>query len=138
MPSLTQSLERRIQELKSAIEIQKAELAAYERVLEIERANAGQLQQADAGESAVAAQGKVSPAKGQVSTNEPAAGNAGIRQPSGTETAPVFSGSKTEFVAAIVKARGISGATPKEVSDVFSARGIARSKNSFTMRSVYW
>jgi len=48
MPSLTQSLERRIQELKSAIEIQKAELAAYERVLEIERANAGQLQQADA------------------------------------------------------------------------------------------
>ena len=32
-------------------------------------------------------------------------------------------------MAAIVKACGISGATPKEVSDVFSARGIARSKN---------
>ena len=47
MPSLTKSLERRIQELKSAIEIQKTELAAYERVLEIELANAGQLQQAE-------------------------------------------------------------------------------------------
>src|SRR5207248_5728996 len=29
----------------------------------------------------------------------------------------------------IVKARGTSGATPKEVSDIFLARGIARSKN---------
>jgi hypothetical protein len=32
-------------------------------------------------------------------------------------------------VAAIVKACGISGATPKEIGDVFSARRIARSKN---------
>src|SRR5205814_9103147 len=55
--------------------------------------------------------------------------NAGSASGSGTETAPVFTGSKRDFVAAIVKARGISGATPKEVSDIFSARGIARSKN---------
>ena len=42
---------------------------------------------------------------------------------------PSFSGSKTDFVATIVKARGISGATPKEVSEVFSARRIPRRKN---------
>src|SRR5207237_4297044 len=82
----------------------------------------------DAAETADGAQGKVTP-EGQFPTDEASAGNAGIAQASGTETAPVFSGSKTDFVAAIVKARGISGATPKEVSEVFSARRIARSKN---------
>jgi hypothetical protein len=40
MSSLTKPLQKRIQELKSSIESQKAELAAYERVLEIEIANA--------------------------------------------------------------------------------------------------
>ena len=129
MPSLTKSLEKRIQELKSAIEVQKAELAAYKRVLEIEVANAGQSKQAEGVETAVAAQGKVSLSNRRVPTNETAAGNSGVAQGSGTEAAPVFSRSKTDFVAAIVKARGISGATPKEVSDAFSARRIPRSKN---------
>src|SRR5207237_1093804 len=82
----------------------------------------------DAAETADSAQGKVT-REGQCPTDEASAGNAGIAQASGTETAPVFSGSKTDFVAAIVKARGISGATPKEVSEVFSARRIPRSKN---------
>jgi hypothetical protein len=129
MPSLTKALEKRIQELKTSIESQRAEMAAYERVLEIELAHAGQSQRADAGETADGAPGKTTPTEGKVPTDEASAGNAGIAPASGTETAPVFSGSKTDFVAAIVKARGISGATPKEVSDVFSARGIARSKN---------
>src|SRR5689334_12521189 len=129
MPSLTKSLERRIQELKTSIESQTAEMAAYERVLEIELAHAGRSQQADTVETADGAQGKITPTDAQVPTNEASAGNTGIAPESGTETAPVFSGSKTDFVAAIVKARGISGATPKEVSDIFSARGVARSKN---------
>jgi hypothetical protein len=129
MPSLTKSLERRIQELKASIESQRAEMAAYERVLEIELAHAQRSHQADTVESADGAQGKITPTEGQLPTGEASAGNARIAEASGTETAPVFSGSKTDFVAAIVKARGISGATPKEVSDIFSARGIARSKN---------
>src|SRR5690349_18047522 len=129
MPSLTKSLEKRIQELKTSIESQRAEMAAYERVLEIELAHAVRSQQADAGETADGAQGKTTPTEEQFPTHEASAGNARIAEASGTETAPVFSGSKTDFVAAIVKARGISGATPKEVSDIFSARGIARSKN---------
>ena len=52
--------------------------------------------------------------EGQFPTDETSAGNAGIAQASGTEIAPVFSGNKTDFVAAIVKARGISGATVKD------------------------
>ena len=36
MPSLTKALEKRIKELKTSIESQRAEMAAYERVLEIE------------------------------------------------------------------------------------------------------
>src|SRR5437868_14921622 len=89
-------------------------------------AHAGRSHQADTAQIAEGAE--VTP-EGQFPTDEASAGNAGIAQASGTETAPVFSGSKTDFVAAIVKARGISGATPKEVSDIFLARGIARSKN---------
>ena len=129
MPTLTKALEKRIQELKTSIESQRAEMAAYERVLEIEPAHAGRSQQADAAETADGAQGKVTPTEGQFPTDEASAGNAAITQAFGTETAPVFSGSKTDFVATIVKARGISGATPKEVSEVFSARRIPRSKN---------
>jgi hypothetical protein len=129
MRSLTKALEKRIQELKTSIESQRAEMAAYERVLEIELAHAGRFQQADAADTADGAQGKVTSTEGQFPTDEASAGNVGIAQASGTETTPVFSGSKTDFVAAIVKARGISGATPKEVSDIFSARRIPRSRN---------
>jgi hypothetical protein len=56
MPSLTKSLERRIQELKSSIESQRAEMAAYERVLEIELAHAGRPKQANTAEAADGAQ----------------------------------------------------------------------------------
>src|SRR5205823_2280244 len=124
MPSLTKALEKRIQELKTSIESQRAEMAAYERVLQVELAHAGRSKHADTAEIGDGAQGKVTPTEGQFPTDEASAGNAGIAPASGTETAPVFNGSKTDFVAAIVKARGIFGATPKEVSDIFSARRI--------------
>jgi hypothetical protein len=129
MPALTKALEKRIQELKTSIESQRAEIADYERVLEIELAHAGGPQQADAAESADGAQGSITPTKKEFPTDEAAAGEAGSARASGSQADPVFSGSKRDFVAAIVKARGISGATPKEVSDVFSGRGVARSKN---------
>src|SRR5881392_3093276 len=77
MPSLTKSLERRIQELKTSIESQRAEMAAYERVLEIELAHAGQSQQADTVETADGAQGKITSTEGQFSIDEASAGNAG-------------------------------------------------------------
>src|SRR5207248_8286858 len=98
MPSLTKSLERRIQELKTSIESQRAEMAAYERVLQIELAQVGQSQQADTVETADGAQGQITPTEGQFPTGETSAGNAGISPASGTETAPVFGGSKTDFV----------------------------------------
>ena len=89
-------------------------MAAYERVLEIELAHAGRSQQVDIPKTADGAQANITRTEGQFPTDEASAGNAGIAQASGTEIAPVFSGNKTDFVAAIVKARGISGATPKD------------------------
>jgi hypothetical protein len=43
---------------------------------------------------------------------------------------PEFSGNKTDFVRAIVQFRGAAGATPKEIDQVFAARGIEKSKNA--------
>jgi hypothetical protein len=103
MPSLTKSLEKRIQELRSSIEAQKAELAAYERVLEVERVR-GDVPQAPAEEPEIA-------------------------QEAVPSTEPAFVGNKTEFITGILKARGASGATPKEIDTIFSAQAIARSKN---------
>jgi hypothetical protein len=127
MSSLTKSLQTRIQELKSSIESQKAELAAYERVLEIEIANSapqlGLTEIADTTQRTATAMERQSP------TDETAAGATGITRESWTDRVPEFTGKKTDFVEAIVKARGSSGATPREVADLFAARGISRSKN---------
>jgi hypothetical protein len=109
MPTLTKSLEKRIQELRSSIDAQKAELAAYERVWEVERAK-----------------GNRSPVA-QTPDDEPE-----LEKPvqeSVTLADPEFTGNKTEFITSILRARGTSGATPKEIDDVFSAHAIARSKN---------
>ena len=129
MSSLTKQLEKRIQELRSGIESQKTELAAYERVLEIELAHVGQAHRTEATETAEIAQQNIVPSEGQFSPTGAAASETAIARAAGTEAGADFSGSKTDFVAAIVKERGASGATPKEVGDVFSARGIARSRN---------
>jgi hypothetical protein len=108
MPPLTKSLQKRIQELKSSIESQMTELAAYEKVLEIES------RQTEATETIATPAREVEPAPAPITE---------------TETTPEFKGSKIGMVATILKARGASGATPKEVDEIFSAQGIARSKN---------
>jgi hypothetical protein len=129
MSSLTKTLEKRIHELRSSIESQKAELAAYEKVLEIELANPGQSHPIEATEDAHTGAGKAHPVKPQLSAREPAASETGIATTVETGADPEFTGSKGNFVAAIVKAHGTSGVTPKDVDQVFSARRIARSKN---------
>jgi hypothetical protein len=128
MSTLTKSLGKRIHELRLSIESQKAELAAYEKVLEIELANPGESHQMGAPESANTEEGNPHPAKPQFPTDEPAVTETRIAA-SATTADPEFSGSKADFVTAIVKARGTSGVTPKDVDKVFATRRIARSKN---------
>jgi hypothetical protein len=102
----------RIQELTTSIEAQTAELAAYQRVLQIEVAKEATPTEANPSES---------PAKTSlVSSN----GTSGIDL-----TGVEFGGNKTAFVVAIVKAHGAAGATPKEIREVFASRKIPQSDN---------
>jgi hypothetical protein len=52
-------------------------------------------------------------------------------QPQGAETppAPEFTGNKTDFVRAVVEARGSSGAMPREIDEAFTIHRIDKSKN---------
>ena len=112
MSQLTKSLRTRIQELTTSIEAQTAELAAYQRVLQIEVAKEATPTEANPSES---------PAKTSlVSSN----GTSGIDL-----TGVEFGGNKTAFVVAIVKAHGAAGATPKEIREVFASRKIPQSDN---------
>jgi len=103
------SLRTRIQQLTASVAAQTTELAAYERVLQIEIAKEG-----------TPSQGSLSEAPSQT-------------KPVLAQSAPTvelaFTGNKTAFVVAIVHARGAAGATPKEIRDVFTARKIALSDN---------
>jgi hypothetical protein len=128
MPTLTKTLGIRIHELRLSIESQKAELAAYEKVLELELANPAQSHQLGATEIAHTDEGGAHVAKPQIPTDEPAVTETRIAA-SVTTADPEFTGSKADFVTAIVKARGTSGVTPKDVDQVFATGGIARSKN---------
>ena len=111
MSQLTKSLTTRIQELTTSIETQTAELAAYKEVLRIEVAK----------EAPIEPSPSESPAKtSPVSTN----GALGIDL-----TGVDFTGNKTAFVIAIVKAHSAAGATPKEIRDVFASRKIPQSDN---------
>src|SRR5205823_13362711 len=103
MSSLTRPLQKRIQELKSSIESQKTELAAYERVLAIELVNSGQAPQLGMTEIADTAQRTATAMKRQSPINETVAGETGITRESATDRGPEFTGNKTNFVAAIVK-----------------------------------
>jgi hypothetical protein len=105
MSPISKSLEHRIQELKTSIDAQQTELSAYEKVLELELAK-----------------GNVLPETKQVKPVESAQPSAGIAELQVT-------GSKTDFITAILRAKGAEGATPKEIDDIFSARSIERSKN---------
>jgi len=112
MSQLTRLLTPRIAELTASIEVQTAERTAYERVLQIELAK------------------ESTPAK--VSPSEPPARPALAltpAAPSSDPAAPEFTGNKTAFVAAIVKAHGASGVAPKEIREVFNSRKIPLSEN---------
>ena len=102
----------RIQELTTSIESQTSELAAYKEVLQIEVAKETTPTEASQAESP----DKTSPVS--------AHGASGIDL-----TGVEFTGNKTAFVVAIVKAHGAAGATPKEIRDVFATRKIPQSDN---------
>jgi len=110
MSFLTKSLEKRIQELRASIEAQTTELAAYEQVLSLESGKPVE-------------GGAVMPSALAVS-HTPVA-------PASSE-APItveFNGSRSDFVAAVLKNRGAIGVTPAEISAAFAARKISISKN---------
>ena len=108
MSFLTKSLEKRIQELRASIEAQTTELAAYEQVLALESGKPA--------ESAVPA---------------PAAAPASHTQApsSGSPITVEFNGSRSDFVASVLKERGSAGVIPAEISAAFVARKISVSKN---------
>jgi hypothetical protein len=112
MSQLTKSLKSRIEELTASIETQTTELAAFRRVLEIELAK----------ETAPTAKTpSETPAHSKPATTNGA--------PSHDLGAIEFTGNKTAFVIAIVRAHGAAGAAPKEIRDVFTARKIPLSEN---------
>jgi hypothetical protein len=112
MSQLTKSLRTRIEELTASIEAQTTELAAYKEVLQIEIAKET---------TPTEARQKESPAKpGPVSAHD---------KPGADLTNIAFTGNKTAFVVAIVKAHGAAGATPKEIREVFTSRKIPLSEN---------
>jgi hypothetical protein len=136
MSSLTKSLQKRIEELRLSIESQRAELAAYEKVLEVEvgREDVSVDRQRiarETDESNQEAQLELTGEQGgpRLPTGGRAASGNGEGQGPQAAAVPEFTGNKTDFVRAIVKARGSLGATPSEIADVFKARQIEKSKN---------
>jgi hypothetical protein len=121
MSQLSKSLEKRIQELTASIESQKIEIAAYERVLQME------LSKEDAPAETVTVAPEITlavadPKKAPVAEIKPKAPV--------TKVAEVaYAGNKTALVADIVKSFGSAGATPKDVDAFFTAKKIARSSN---------
>jgi len=112
MSQLTKSLTTRIQELTASVAAQTSELAAYQRLLQIELAKERGSTQPSAGETG--------PQKQLVST--PSA-------PPVALASVTFTGNKTALVADIVRSLGKAGAAPKDVEKVFTDRKIKRSKN---------
>jgi hypothetical protein len=106
MTTLSKSLEKRVQELRTSIEAQKIELAAYERVLELESKGIAHAEVGTEAESAAAP----SMASSHAHDLE-------------------FSGSRSDFVASILKNRAGAGSTPQEIAKVFAMRKIPISKN---------
>ena len=140
MSSLTKSLQKRIEELRLSIESQKAELLAYERVLEVEvgrenpsvdRPGVTRMDewQSEHRPATVVAQTGDEGAMRLPTSSGRAAGRNGEVQGSEAAAIPEFTGNKTEFIRAVVQARGSFGATPKEIDEVFKGRQIERSRN---------
>jgi hypothetical protein len=114
MSFLKKSLEKRIHELRTSIEAQTTELAAYEQVLALESGKPA--------ESAAAAPVAVAAV---VSRHTPAASPSQHSAPINVE----FNGSRSDFVASVLKERGSAGITPKEIATAFKVRKISISKN---------
>jgi hypothetical protein len=121
MSQLSDSLERRIQQLAASIEAQKAELIAYERVLQMELMKEGASAEITVVEWEVPLEIMAEAEREGVIvlSEEPAAV---------TSEAPV-TGNKTALVEQIVTSRGSAGASPKDVDAYFTSRHIERSKN---------
>jgi hypothetical protein len=136
MSSLTKSLQKRIEELRLSIESQRAELAAYEKVLEAEvgREDVSADQQRIARETDESNQEPQLQLTGEqgaprlTTGGRASSGNGEVQGPQAAAL-PEFTGNKTDFVRAIVRARGSLGATPSEIDEVFKARQIEKSKN---------
>ncbi len=126
MSFLKESLEKRIQELRTSIESQRTELAAYEQVLALE---SGKPIRSQAAPTVV----KTAVTKAPVKKAAAAAPKAPAPKPpaptSGAAITAPFSGSRSEFVVAVLKQRGAAGAFPVEISKAFAERKIAISKN---------
>jgi hypothetical protein len=112
MSFLTKSLEKRIQELRASIEAQSTELAAYEQVLALE-----------SGKPAEGLAPTVVAALPPVASHIPAVA------PSGSPITVEFNGSRSDFVAAVLKQRGAAGVAPAEISAALAVRKVAVSKN---------
>ncbi len=123
MSFLKKSLEKRIHELRKSIEAQATELAAYEQVLALESGKpAASISAAPAAIAALVSQHRAS---------LPVKAHPNLAAPS-TPSAPItveFNGSRSDFVAAVLKQRGSSGVTPSEISAAFAARKVSVSKN---------
>lgn len=126
MSFLKKSLEKRIHELRHSIEAQTTELAAYEQVLALETGNPVTLAAAPAAVAAVVKKHTAAQHASKKAVVKKAA------KPAVTTTAPItgeFSGSRSDFVAAVLKQHGAAGVTPSEISAAFTARKIAIKKN---------
>jgi hypothetical protein len=115
MSTLIKPIEKRIQEIIKSIDAQKAELLAYEGLLQIEL---GRENTPSVGSSIIAP---------ETSKSESVDGR---RKPSRAFSSDIpNTGNKTAMVAEIVESYGSAGATPKEVDNVLTSRRIKRSNN---------
>jgi hypothetical protein len=115
MSTLIKTLENRIREITHSIDARKAELSAYERLLQVEVAH--DTAPADKNTNVTA-----QPSKSKLTGKGTATKNADL-------AASPITTNKTQMVADIVKSFGKAGASAKEVDKVLTARKIERSNN---------
>jgi hypothetical protein len=133
MSFLKTSLEKRIKELRTSIEAQNTELAAYEQVLALESGKpvAGLA----AAPATVAAVVKHHTSTHSTPVHQKTAQKKTVPQilaAAPASAAPItveFNGSRSDFVASVLKQRGAAGIAPAEISAAFASRKIAVSKN---------
>jgi hypothetical protein len=128
MSFLKKSLEKRIQELRASIEAQTTELAAYEQVLALESGKpAESLAAAPAALAAVVS--RHTPVKHKSASHTPVRRTPAAPHAAAAPVTVEFNGSRSDFVASVLKQHGSAGITPGEISAAFASRKIAVSKN---------